>query len=447
VGELPPGPPLPSAAQTLLYTFHQPRFFAACRARYGATFTLRLAGYPPAIVTRDRDAIRRLFTGDPLTKRNGNDLFRPALGDRSLLTLEPDEHLVRRKLELPSFHGDAIRGYAERIQQLIDDELTTWSAGEEVVSHPRARALTLQIILELVLGVSDVELAAELASHFDFMTSPISGLALFLPPALLRRGRWNLLAEPAYRRVDRVRELLSAHVAGTRSEVVQGQTGTVLAMLIASSDENGTSLTDIDLRDELVTLVVAGHETTATAIAWGCDLLAHNLPVAARLRDSLERGERDYLKATAKEVLRMSSLAYVSAARQPLEPFTIGPWTTGPDTLVLVDAQGVHRDPELHLEPDEFRPERFLEGQPDGYAYLPFGGGAHRCLGAALATLELELFLATMVTCVELAPAGSMARPVRRGAILAPDTEGRVRVARRLPKARRPEPAAVTEAG
>ena len=136
-----------------------------------------------------------------------------------------------------------------------------------------------------------------------------------------------------------------------------------------------------------------------------------------------------YLKATAKEVLRARTVAYASAARRSLEPLRLGDWVIGPETLVLVDAQGIHRDPDLYPEPEAFRPERFLDGQPDGYSYVPFGGGAHRCLGAALATMELELVIETIVTRVRLVPAGPPARPVRRGVTLAPGNAGRVRVA------------------
>ena len=173
--------------------------------------------------------------------------------------------------------------------------------------------------------------------------------------------------------------------------------------------------------------MLAGHETTATAIGWACDLLAHNPAVAGRLRD--DDGEA-YLKAAAKEVLRARSVIYVSAARHVLEPFEIGAWVIAPGTLMLVDAQGVHGDPKLYPEPEAFRPERFLEQPPDSYAYIPFGGGAHRCLGAALAMLELELFIETLIQRVELAPDGPPARPVRRSVTLAPGNGGRVRVSR-----------------
>jgi len=425
--ELPPGPRLPGLAQTLRYTFDQRRFFATCRATFGATWTLRLPGFPPVVVTSDRDAIRRLFTGDPLTRRHGNDLLRPVLGERSLLLLEPAEHLARRRLELAPFHGDAVRAYAERIRELAQAEIATWGPRTVVATHPRARVLTLALILELVLGVRDPALRAELAAIFESFNTRANNLGLFMP-AVRRRTWWNVPVRPFYARLDRVHALLGEHIVRTRADPQLDAREDVLALLV-----RGGALADADLRDELVTLVIAGHETTATAIAWACDLLAHEPAVATRIGETLAGGQREYLKAAAKEVLRVRTVAYASAARHPLEPFPIGRWVLGRDALVLVDAQGVHGDPELYPQPEAFRPERFLEHPPDGYAYIPFGGGAHRCLGAALAMLELEVFLEVLVRTVTLAPAGPPASPVRRGVTLAPGNQGRVTVQPGMP--------------
>ena len=279
-----------------------------------------------------------------------------------------------------------------------------------VATSPRARAVTLELILELVLGVRDLQLRTELASIFESFNTPLSNLALFMPDLLGKRAWWNVLAEPVFVRLDRLdRAPLRAHRTDPRDPALDERT-TCSRCSCAPSDENGVGLSDQDLRDELVTLVAAGHETTATAISWACDLLAHNPAVARRIRETLAAGDRDYLKAAAKEVLRARTLIYASAGRHVLEPFPIEEWVIGPRALVLVDAQGIHGDPELYAEPEQFRPERFLDEQPDGYAYIPFGGGAHRCLGAALAMLELELFIEAVVTRRELG-AGRAARP------------------------------------
>jgi cytochrome P450 len=425
---LPPGPRLPGPLQTLKYTFDQPGSFASFRARFGRTFTIRMPGFPPIVVTADRDAVRTLFTGDPLTKRHGNDVLRPLLGDRSLIVLEPAEHLARRKLELPSFHGERVRAYRDRIGELAAAEVESWEGGEVVAVHDRARQLTLAVILELVVGVRDRELRDRIDAVFDSFNSRINNLAQFMPPWMIRRAWWNLPARLAHARIDHLRGLLEAHIGRTRADPELDRREDVLALLVRARDEDGAALDDVDLRDELMTLVSAGHETTATAIGWAADLLAHNPEVADRLRRELAAGDREYLKATAKEVLRARTVLYVSAARHMLEPLWIGDWEIGPEALVMVDAQGLHGDPELYPEPEEFRPERFLGNQPDGYSYVPFGGGAHRCLGAALATMELELALEAIVERVRLEPVGPPALPVRRGITLAPGNKGRVRV-------------------
>lgn len=269
---------------------------------------MRLPSFPPLVVTRDRDAIRRLFTGDPLVRRHGNDLLEPAFGERSVMLLDPAEHLDRRRLELPPFHGQAVRSYTERIRELITTELKNWSPDQVVASHPPARTVTLAIILELVLGIRDPDLQAELAAIFDSFNTPLSKLALFLPTTLGRRAWWNPIAKPAWARVDRMRALLGAHIARTRTDPALAERRDVLALLVRARDEHGRTLSDIDLRDELVTLVAAGHETTATAMAWACDLLAHPPAVVVRLRETLAAGEREYLKATVNELLRVRTI-------------------------------------------------------------------------------------------------------------------------------------------
>ena len=321
--------------------------------------------------------------------------------------------------------------YEERIRELAAGEIDSWPEGEVVAVHPPARRLTLAVILELVLGVRDASLRDRITGAFDSLNSRAANLGQFMP-WLTRRTWWNLPGRVAYARLDRIRGLLEAHIAAHAEDADLEARDDVLAMLVRARDEEGEALSDLDLQDELMTLVAAGHETTATAIAWAADLLAHNPAVAVRLREKLAAGDRDYLQATAKEVLRARTVAYASAARLLLEPLEVAEWVIPPGTLVLVDAQGIHGDPELHPEPEEFRPERFLGDQPDGYSYVPFGGGAHRCLGAALATIELELVIEEIATRVRLAPDGPPAGPIRRGVTLAPDNEGRVRVAERF---------------
>ncbi len=383
------------------YTWRFTDFTARQHERHGKSWTLRLPGLPDSVVTTDRELIKAVLTGDPLARRHGNDILERVLGSGSVMLLEPAPHLVRRKALLPPFHGDRVRAYGELMTRLVEADLDTWTPDRPVRVLDHSRRLTLEIIQQAVLGSGDPEFAARLAALVDTFNSPVANLGLFAPP-LSRRARWNVLAEPYWRKVDELDALMDGLLARGDEDA-----DSVLAMLRESG------LSAIELRDELKTLLTAGHETTASAIAWACDLLAHHPEVAGRVRD----GDRAYLAATAKEVLRLRTITPVSVGRTLLEPTAGLP----AGTVVLINAYALHRDPELHPEPDAFRPERFIDGDgPPPYAYLPWGGGAHRCVGAALATLELEAAIRAIVARFDLEPTGPPERPLRRGPTFAP---------------------------
>jgi cytochrome P450 len=423
-GSLPPGPRSPAPVQALQRIWRYAQFSDGGHERYGDTFTVRLGGSPTAVLTRDRDVIRRLYTGDPLGKRHGNDLLRLFLGGQSVLMLEPPEHLTRRKMLLPPFHGERVQSYARLMERLTVAELDRLRPGEVVKVQPIAQALTLDVILQAVLGVEDVAVRRRLRHLFDALNTPLNSLGLFVPQ-LAHRARWNLLSRRAWQLKDELDAVLFAHIAATRADVLLAEREDILAMLVGARDEDGEGLSDEQLRDELITLIAAGHETTATATAWGVELLVHNPDVMARARED----DDFYMEALVKEILRIRSPIPITSARHMLEPFAIGRWTIPPDVAVLVDAYGVHHDPRTYPEPHAFRPERFLEDPPDGYSFLPFGGGAHRCLGASLALLEMKIVLREMLARVELAPAsGALARPTPGGPTLAPRGGARVRV-------------------
>lgn len=422
-GLLPPGPRLPRALQAMLWTWRYTAFSDRCHARYGDTFTVRLGGLPENVVTKDREAIRRLFTGEPLVKRHANDILRPIIGEQSVLVLEPAEHLARRKLLLPPFHGERVQSYVRLMERLVRAELDRIKPGEVVAIQPLAQALTLDVILHAVLGVSDAEMRGQLRGIFDSMITPLTNVAI-LVPRLSRRSRWNLPAAPYWRLKDRLDALLFEHIAASRADDRLAERKDILATMVMARDEEGADLSDEQLRDELITLITAGHETTATAIAWGVELLVHNPAVLARACE----GEDAYLEALVKEVLRIRSPVPIGGGREVLEPFAVGRWTIPAGVGIFVDAYGVHHDPDVYPEPDVFRPERFLEEPSDGYSFLPFGGGAHRCLGAGLAQLEIKVVLGEILKRFELAAASAPARPARRGVTLAPRGGARVRI-------------------
>lgn len=425
---LPPGPKLPKLAQAARYTFDWPRFSAAAQLKYGGTWTLRLPGFPPAVITTDRVAIRDLFTGDPLVRRHANDLLEPLFGSRSLLLLEPAEHLARRRLELGPFHEHSVRIFRDHIREQVALEVARWQPGETVEIHPVAQRITLGVILELVLGVRDSKLRDDISRVLGQIMKPQNSLGMFLPSGLSHRASWNLISRPFWSKIERLDGLLLGHISSTRQDPAIAERNDVLATLIQARDENGDGLSDAELRDDLVTLIVAGHETTSTAIAWGVELLAHHPEVVQRLRSTLADGDRTFLEATMKEVLRIRTVLPVTAARQPLDSFEVAGHKLPPKTLVLVNADGIHHDPELYPNPNEFRPERFLEHEPSGYSFLPFGGGARRCLGIPLAMLEFGLALEVISESCTIVPTGPPEQQVRVGTTQRPGRGARVQI-------------------
>jgi cytochrome P450 len=408
--------------QALKYTWRFPRYTAALHARYGLSYTLRLPGIPPTVVTSDRELIKHMLTGDPIARRHANDIVAPILGDGSMMLLEPAEHLARRRLLLPSFHGERMKEYATLVRDLIDEDLGSWPADGTLTVHEHSRRLTLAVIQSAVLGLRDDDLATRLAAILDTMASPAANLALFVPA----------LQRSASRGVRRLRERLDAlmaeRVVATRSDPALEERTDVLALLVLAKDEDGHGLADSELVDELKTLLIAGHETTATAIAWTSDILAHNPNAVEQLREAAIAGDDGYVSNAAKEIMRLRTIAPVPVSRLMLDEAETMDYRLPPETTVVIDALTLHGDPELHPDPAAFRPERFADGGPPQYSYLPFGGGAHRCIGAALASLELEAFISAVATRFELSPVGSPEAPVRRGPTLVPKRGATVRV-------------------
>jgi cytochrome P450 family 135 len=467
---LPPGPRLPGLLQAVLWSLRYPQFTAAGHERFGATFTVKPGTMPPVVLTSDRDAIRRLLTGDPLARQHGNDAVRPLIGERSVMLLEPAEHLARRKLLLPPFHGERVRAYASLMQRLMDGEVDRWRPGDTVAVLPVAQDVTIEVILQAVLGVADVDMRRRFRRLIDdLLFHPFGARRLWLsrrlaprrtPPRWVRevaafagalptpavstyfpeikvRSRWNVVTRRWWRHRDRLYAQFDDQIAATRADPALAEREDILAMLVQARDEDGNGLTTEDLRDDLLALIGAGHETTAAAIAWGAALLAHNPAVRERATTAAHDDDEEYLGALVKEVLRMRPPISVAAGRVLTEPFEIGPHRIPAGTHIAIDAWGVHHDPAVHPDPERFRPERFLTQAPEPYTWLPFGGGAHRCIGAALAELEIKVALATILRRVAIAPADAdLAPPARRAITMVPHAGGRIKVVDRAAPSR-----------
>ena len=411
---LPPGPREPAALQTLEWLARPTALLRRCQARYGEPFTLRTAwADAPMVLVSAPDDVRRIFAADAAVLRGGasSAILEPFAGPSSILVLDGAEHLRQRRLMLPPFHGEALSRWRETIAALANAELDGWRPGVPLRALPRMQALTLEVILRVVFGGGDhARLRTAIRRALD-MTTSLPRLAAM---TLVRHeaGPWGTFMR-AVREVDR---LLLAEVERP------AEPGSILALLQAARHDNNAPPTPRELRDQVVTLLAAGHETTAGALAWALERLARHPQVLARVRE----GDEAYLDAVVKEVLRVRPVLSI-AARQVAAPFEVDGWTLPPGVHVAACIYLAHRRPELWDDPTAFRPERFLDGAPEPYAFIPFGGGVRRCVGAAFATLEMREVLRAVAARFALRPAAGRGERVRRRSItLAPARGGAV---------------------
>jgi len=445
---LPPGPRAPAAAQTARWLLHPIELMESCRRRYGDAFSLTFLGFErPMVLLSDPEAIRALYSEPEHGLPPGRTIaLRPVMGDRSILLLEGREHLQRRRLMLPPFHGERMRAYEDEIAAIAGAEIERWPLREPFALHPRMRAITFEIILRVVFGVTDPgrleRLRTLLPALLDGTASPAMSFKVL---AARRLG----LADPLARFVDLHREIdeilladiaarrAAAATASERSRSAPGR-GDVLSLLLAARFEDGAAMSDRELRDQLVTLLLAGHETTATALAWAFDLLLHAPAALARLRAELRDGGDAYLRAVVAESLRLRPVLPL-AGRRLARPLETDGYRLPAGTDVTPAIWLTHTRPDLYPQPKAFRPERFLENQPTTYGWIPFGGGVRRCLGAAFAELEMRIVIAAVLERLDLQPVSSRPEQIaRRSITFAPRYGTAVRALRR--------PAAVADA-
>ncbi len=437
--QLPPGPRLPSALQTLGWWSRPTAFLDRCRARYGGRFTVRLLGQPPFVLISDPDELKQLFTAPPevLHPGEGARILEPVIGTSSVILLDERPHMRQRKLLLPAFHGEKMQRLSGVMSELAEREAASWPLHEPVALHPRVQRLTLEVILRAVFGLDrGAQLDELLTELLAFSESPLS----LLPQAQrLLKGRGPVARlERARARSD---ELIYALIDERRADGADGDD--VLSMLLGARDEDGEPMSDAEMRDELVTALVAGHETTASQLAWAFEQLAHDERVQRRLRAELDGGEDDaYLTATINEILRRRSVLPNAEPRLVKQPIEIGGIEYQPGVVLLASAYLVHHDPAIYDDPYAFRPERFLEDAPGTYTWTPFGGGRRRCIGASFALLEMKLVLAAVLSRCELRPAHAARETTRRRGITFSPSRGSTVVL--APRARGDAPAAVT---
>jgi cytochrome P450 len=431
---LPPGPRAPAAIQTFAWWNRSVPFFERCRARYGRRFTIRLLSTPPFVMLTDPEQIREVFTAPPevLHPGEGALILEPLIGANSVILLDEGKHMEQRKLMLPAFHGEKMQRLSGLMAEVAEREVESWPRNEPIELHPRLQAVTLEVILRAVFGLDPGErldaIRARLTQQLEFGASPVS----MLPPlqvALAGRGRWA--------RFDRVRaetdEMLFELIEERRAEA--GERDDVLAMLLEARHEDGSPMSPQELRDELMTLLVAGHETTASQLAWAFARLARSPEVMRRLMAEIDEGGEDYLEATIQETMRRRPVIPNAAPRLVKQPIEVGGWSYPTGVCLVPNAYLVHHDPEIYPEPYAFRPERFLEKEPGTYTWIPFGGGRRRCLGASFAMLEMRLILRAVLGSSELVAPEPEHEPARRRAItISPRRRARTVILDRVPE-------------
>jgi cytochrome P450 len=431
----PLGPRSHSVLQTVGFARRPLAYLDRCGSRYGRRFTLYPIGFPPLAFLSDLNDIKALFKAPPdaLHPGEGGEKIKPLVGPNSFMLLDENEHLSGRKTILPAFHNNAVLMHADLVNEVLQREIATWPVDTPVALHPRLRALTLRIILRTIFTptgpVTDDQLSA---LHERLLaTLSITASAAFTEP-LLRHGPGLRVWRRFLRARAEADELIFALIDEHRKTV--GGPGDVLDMLLAAQNTDGKPMSQAQIRDNVMSLILAGHETTSSQLAWAFQLLAHHPHVQARLTDEIDRADGEkYLMATIHEVLRHRPVFLFAIPRAVKQPIDIGGWTYHPPTQLLACIYLVHHDPQLYPRPHEFRPERFLGAPPGGaYAWLPWGGGRKRCPGLHLATFEMQTVLRAVLSQMTVGPASRrMERPRWQSVIVTPHAGSRVVLRRR----------------
>jgi len=415
VDGLPPGPALPVAVQTALYLTRPAEFLAWCTRRYGDIVTLNTLLYGVQVGLSNPRDIQRVFTADPdvVPAGDANRVIEPVVGPRSVVLLDGREHIRHRRLLMPPFHGERMLAYAETMREVTEQVVDTWPSRRTFALHPSMQRITLDIILRAIFGAKDgedlTELREALARLLDLLSSGRAALFILQP---LRYELGGLSPWASFLRLrDSTDRLVYRQIARRRAEARAGTSrgDDVLSMLLDARDEQGSALSDVELRDELMTLLIAGHETTATMLCWTFDLLLSHPRVYARLEDELrvasgnattpplgDLARLPYLDAVIKEVLRLRPVV-PAVGRHLTKPMEIANYRLPSNTLLVLSSHQVHLRADVYPEPHAFRPERFLGTKPDPYAWFPFGGGARRCLAMAFALYEMKIVVATVM--------------------------------------------------
>lgn len=431
---LPPGPKLPSALQFFNWVYRPIPFMEACARRYGDCFTVRFPTVSPLVLFSHPQAVKEIFTGDPEKLRAGEtrQLLRPLVGDYSLLLLDGAQHMHHRRFMMPPFHGERMHAYGETMREVTSQAIARWPVGHPFPFQPETQAITLHVILRTVFGMEEGAELTQLHDHLEELLTLAANPLTLIP-------RFQCIIGPLTKRPrllqlrQEVDVMLFAQIDQRRSAGTTGRSD-ALSMLIEARDESGQAMSAIELRDELITLLVAGHETTATSLAWTFHRILQRSDVYEKLRVELRRvvgsgpvtthhvSKLDYLDAVIKETQRLTPILWL-LGRQLHEPLRIGGCDLPAETIAALCIYLTHHRADLWPDPDQFDPDRFLNKRPNPYEFFPFGGGARYCIGAAFAQYQMKIVIAEVLSRVMLHTApGRTIRVVRRGIVFAPST-------------------------
>jgi cytochrome P450 len=449
--ELPPGPHHPGWAQTWQWMFRPIELMDRCRRRYGSVFTLRLGPSHDVVMVADPDLAKHVLTGDPSVFRAGdtNGLFRPVVGSNSILLLDGDRHLRQRRILLPGMGAKHGAQFAEQVREIAQRRVAGWKPGQRLRLQDEMEAISFESIMRVVFGDERGEAYTGLQTLIPEMMDRCDS-----PFTLIPWFRRELAGGTPYARlmsvVDKIDALILETIAERRLDPITQFRDDVLSLLLRAEHDDGSPLSDREVRDEVLTMIMAGYETTTSAGAWALERLLRSPGRLLRLKEEIESGGRDtYLDAVVKETLRVRPVVPV-VARRLSTPVELGDWMIDAGTTLMVSIYLVHTDEETYSDPREFKPERFIGGVPDGAAWIPFGGGVRRCLGASFAELELKVVLAEVLGSTNLSPASPHAEsfsrkrftlaPERGSAAVVedllpvPETRGTRRFRRRAPR-------------
>jgi cytochrome P450 len=403
---LPPGPRYPSLIQGVGMWKRPLASLERYRARYGKRFTVRFPASPPFVILSDPADVKQVFAASPevLHPGEGAKVLKPLVGENSVILLDEAAHLEQRKLLLPAFHGEKMARLSGLMAEVAEREVESWPRDREIELQPRMGRLTLEIILRAVFGLDPGArldaLRSRLAELLTFGERPISVIPINPDGRVAKLLSLTPPVAAFWRLQEEIDALMFELIEERRAEGTERDD--VLTMLLEARHEDGSPMSDQELRDELMTMLVAGHETTATSLAWAFERLLRTPRVLDRLVGELGSNGDAYLTATIQETLRRRPVLPNVEPRLVKREFELGGWRYPPGVCLVPNAYLIHHDPEIYPEPYEFRPERFLDEAPGTYTWIPFGGGRRRCIGASFAMLEMQIVLRAVFTRCEL---------------------------------------------